>query len=368
MPDAQAEERPLYESVEAMLQPGRLSALTGLRIASAQETPLGLQESAYSGSAISQVNVSSTSGAPARFLLKRVSPEWDYFMRVTGDDGGREALAWTCGLLDRLPPEMGHAYIACSRDGAGWAILMRDVSATLLSAQPDIGDAEHLLMLGALAAFHVTFWDDPRAARVEDGFNDPANYYRVISPGAAGQDPDPSGVMPRIVRDGWQRLPDILGAEMAAALLALANDPRPLRRALALYPQTVTHGDMRAANLGLERGEGARLLVLDWALVGREVPGLDVVWYLVGPGGSGPIQHDESIEHYRRCLSTRLGARFDMAWWQPMLDLSLLGGLIRYGWIASRAMASNNPARRVQAQADLAWLVPGARRGLALLG
>lgn len=362
MPDDDG--RALYESVDALLHPTTLSTRTGQQITSVTRTPLGAQESAYSGSNLVAIDALGDTDRVTRYLLKRVSPAWDYFMRVTDDDRGREALAWTSGLLDRLPPETTHAYVACARDGDGWAILLRDASGALLSRRDSIGVDEHLLILDALAAFHAAFWDDTGAARSEDGFNDPDNFYRVISPDAADADPDQQGVMPRIVRDGWAELPGTVGAELAGRLLALANDPGPLRRELERYPQTVVHGDMRAANLGLE---GGQLLVLDWALAGREVPALDAVWYLVGPGGPGTMRHEESIEHYRQRLAARLGDRFDSAWWEPVLDLSLLGGLIRYGWIASRAMASGNAARRRQAEHDLAWLAPGARRGLELL-
>lgn len=352
-----------------MLAPAALSALLGCDVLEVRRVARGVESSAYSGSTLTSVEVQTANGM-THLLLKPVSRTWDYFMRVTRDDRGREALAWTSGLLDRLPPEMSHAYIACARNDDGWAILMRDVSDTLLSSQGALDASDHFAMLDALAAFHATFWDDPQAARSEEGFNDPANFYHVISPLAAERDPDPSSVMSRIVHDGWQAVHEVLEPDLAAATLALANDPRPLRRALDRYPQTVVHGDMRAANLGIERGqpgERTRLLVLDWALVGREVPGLDLIWFLVGPGGPGTLRHDESIAHYRQCLATRLGERFDMAWWEPMLDLSLLGGLIRYAWIASRAITSRDPARRAQAEIDLAWLVPGARRGLALL-
>ncbi|HUG17069.1 MAG TPA: hypothetical protein VMM78_18825, partial [Thermomicrobiales bacterium] len=227
--------RGLFPSIDAMLDPAVLSSLLGRDVSGVRRVERGVESSAYSGSTLTGIEVVADSET-VRLLLKPVSRAWDYFMRVTGDDSGREALVWTTGLLDRLPPELTHAYIACARHDDGWAILMRDVSDALLSNAGALGVDDHLLMLDALAAFHAAFWDDPGAARVADGFNDPANFYRVISPDAARNDPDPSGVMPRIVRDGWQRLPDALRPDLAAALLSLANDPAPLRRALDQYP------------------------------------------------------------------------------------------------------------------------------------
>jgi hypothetical protein len=365
--DAQPVRRELYASVDAMLSPRTLSSLLGRPVLAARLVARSSDISAYSGSALQAVEVSG-GGCHTTLLLKRISPAWDYFMRVTEDHRGREVLAWQTGLLDALPSEVTHAYLACAYDRAAghWAILMRDVSDHLLSTQ-SLDEESHDFILRALAAFHAAAWDDPRVASPEAGFNHPWHQYHVISPAAAAGDTDPNGVMPRIVRDGWDRLRAAIDPHLAATLLALANDPQPLVDALAAFPQTVVHADVRPPNLGLERGDTPRLIVLDWALVGRGVPGLDLIWYLAGLGERNPIPRDQSIARYRDQLASRLGARFDAAWWKPMLDLSLLGGLIRHGWIAARALDAASDTRRAQARADLDWLVPGALAGLARL-
>lgn len=360
----------LFPTVDAMLQPETLARLTGLPVRAARVAELGTLDSAYSGSAISAV---ALDGLGQRLLLKRVSPEWDYFMRVTDDLRGREALVWTTGLLDRLPPELGHPYLACAQDGDGaWAILLRDVGPALLlrPGRPPRTAADHDRILSGLAAFHATFWEDEAAASPRDGFCEPRHHYHVISPVAALADPDQDGVMPRIVRDGWKRLATLLPPDMAGQLLSLTNDPTPLVAALASLPQTVVHGDFRTANIGLELGAAGRALAIDWALVGQGVAGLDLAWYLTGLSADSSLSREDAIARYRGHLHRQLGARFDAAceWWTPMLELSLLGGLIRSGWIASRAIASNDPARRAQARADLAWWQAAAGRGLERVG
>lgn len=355
---------PLLESVDALLSPEHLATLSGEQITSVQEESLGTQESAYSGSHISAVDTDS-----GRFILKRVSHEWDYFMRVSEDRDGREALVWTSCLLDRLPPEIGHPYLACAQDGDGsWAILMRDVSDALLPRAP-ISLTDHDRILDALAAFHAAFWEhDPGP-----GFTTPRDHYHVISPDAATHDAtrsDDHGIMHQIVPDGWQRLVDIIDPSIGRVARSLANDPSPLVDALARYPWTVVHADARTANIGIERGvrSGAgRVLLIDWALVGVDVPGLDLIWYLAGAAARLPMSHEDSITRYRERLAERLGSRFDLAWWEPMLDLSLLGGLIRYGWIAARASASRDAATREQALADLRWWAEAGRAGLEWL-
>ena len=354
----------LLENVAALLSPARLTTLTGVPITWAREEPLGTQESAYSGSHISAVQTDA-----GRFILKRVSRAWDYFMRVTDDRDGREARIWTRGLLNRLPPELGHPYLACARDGDNaWAILMRDVSASLLPRGP-IALADHHLLLEALAAFHAAFWEYDAGT----GFTTPHDHYHVIAPVAVVRDAEFSGergIMHEIVPDGWQRLVDLLDPAIGSVALALTNDPSPLVAALDRYPRTLVHADARTANLGIERGVLGgrdRPLLIDWALAGVDTPLLDVIWYIAGAAARLPMSCEDSIAYYRQSLRERLGMRFDDSWWEPMLDLSLLGGLIRYGWIAARATRSRDPAIREQAIADLRWWEAAGRRGLARL-
>jgi len=352
-----------------MLAPESLAALTGLPVRAARVTTLGTQDSAYSGSAISEVQLDAH-GSTQRLLLKRVSPAWDYFMRVTNDRRGRETLVWTSGLLNRLPPPMAHPYLACSHDGRdAWAILMRDVGPALLShpGRPTRTVADHDRILAGLAAVHAMFWEDATAANPTTGFCEPRHHYHVISPVAAGADPDQDGVMPRIVRDGWERLGALLPDMLAERLLGLTNDPTPLVAALARLPQTVVHGDFRTANVGLEPGEAGRALAIDWALVGQGVAGLDLAWYLTGIDTASSVTREQAVERYRGHLHNQLGPRFDDGWWTPMLDLSMLGGFIRCGWIAARAIASNDHERRAQAAHDLSWWQTAAQRGLARL-
>jgi hypothetical protein len=49
-------------------------------------------------------------------------------------------------------------------------------------------------------------------------------------------------------------------------------------------------------------------------------------------GIQAPFANDLSIAWHRDSLAQRLGTRFDAAWWQPQIELSLLGELVRLGW------------------------------------
>lgn len=335
-----------------MLAPANLSAITGRRIDRAREMLLGQQESAHSGSILSAVDTGT-----GRLILKRVSATWDYFMRVSDDRHGREAAIWASGLLDRLPPEMTRAYLAVARDGKGWAILMRDIAGSLLSSGAPISSHDHERIITALAAMHAAYWDivpDPLLC-------DPWHHYHVVSPDAAQSDPGEHGALHHSIIDGWEKLATLLDPGVARQALALANDPAPLVAALAPLPQTLTHADARPANIGIEDG---RVLLIDWALAGRDVAGLDLVWYIAGAGARGPMAREDSLALYERELAARLGPRHDRAVWTAIRDLSLLGGLLRHGWIAARQAFGANEASREAGCADVAWWEAAARTGL----
>ena len=63
--------------------------------------------------------VETDDGQGQRYILKRISAEWDWIMRATDDRHGREVLLWQRVLLDRLPSQIAHPLVACAVDGTG---------------------------------------------------------------------------------------------------------------------------------------------------------------------------------------------------------------------------------------------------------
>ena len=242
-----------FANLDEMLAPETLSDLAESAIGSVRCLPLTAGHSA-SGSHL--LAIETNDGEGPRFVLKRVSREWDSIMRATGDDRGREALAWTSGLLDRLPPEITHPIIACARDGDGWAILMRDVGDTLFPPHdPYVGTpiapADDDRILDALTALHTAFWEEPEAADPALGFCPPEQRYRSFSPETGRREVGGPDFYPGVIRDGWELRPTLIDPGVADLVTGLAVDPRPLAAALTRYPQTVVHGDPRPPNLGL---------------------------------------------------------------------------------------------------------------------
>jgi hypothetical protein len=352
----------LYASLDELLVPKTLAKLANSTVTSVCCLPfLGAADSC-SGSRF--LHVETNQGRGPRFVVKRVSCEWDWIMRATADDRGREALVWTTGLLDRLPPEIAHPVLACSHDGAGWAILMHDVSESPIQTSDDmtegepIGRTDNVHFLDALAALHAAFWQEPQAADPALGFCSPSNLYPSFSPATGRREIDCPDEGPRIIRDGWELLRTLVDPAVADLLTGLHDDPHPLCAALARYPQTVIHGDPKPANLGLMHNGAphARVVMLDWHFVGPGVPAADLVRYFSCLGARLPGTREEAVACYRDRLARRLGSGWDEGWWRPQFELSLLGNLLRRGyflaWLAER---HERPAVRAWARREIAW-------------
>jgi hypothetical protein len=357
----------LFADLDELLAPETLSELVGSAIGSVRCLPF---TGGHSASGSHLLAIDTNCGEGPRLVLKRVSREWDWIMRATDDDRGREALAWTSGLLDRLPAEVMHPILACARDADGWAILMHDVGNALFPPHdPYVGTpiapADDDRILDALAALHVAFWEEPEAADPALGFCTPEQRYRSFSPETGRREVGGPDFYPGIIRDGWELLPTLVDPGVANFVTELAADPGPLAAALTSYPQTVVHGDPRPPNLGLQRnGATTRVVLLDWQFLGPGTPGADVTWYLHCAGPSRRSAKETGIACYRDRLARRLGPRFDERWWQPQLELSLLGQMLRCAHdLAWAAVRHESASTREWARAGLVWWSEQAKAG-----
>ena len=112
------------------------------------------QSSGNSGNAIERVTL-----ADGQVLVhKRVSPEWDWLSRATGDNG-RIVTMWERGVFERMPASIEHAVVGVEHDGDAWNVFMRDISHALIDEdiRYDRGIAERIL--SAVADMHGAFWD-----------------------------------------------------------------------------------------------------------------------------------------------------------------------------------------------------------------
>jgi hypothetical protein len=284
-------------------------------------------------------HVDSLSGSPFErcliddeaFVVKHISRELDWVMRVLGDgvDGTRPRalIVWQEGLLDALPAEIDPVIVAMAYDPPTGHLhqVMRDVSPAMVAPDGTVDVAQHRRFLDHMAALHAAFW----GFTDHYGLTTALHRYQFADPSwgpreaAAGHD-DP---IPRAFAGGWAAVRAAAPAAAEAAL-AITADARGLRDALAAGPQTFVHGDWKFGNLG--RHPDGRTVLLDWAWPGAAPAPVDLAWYLAVNCDRLPESKEDAIRAYRRALERR-GIATD-SWWDRQLDLALLGAFVQLGW------------------------------------
>lgn len=353
-------------SVEALVSAESLGELIGAPVTDVRRTAL-TPEFAKSGSRIDRLDLELAGGESRRLILKRVAPERDWLMRATDDAGCRSVALWERGVLDRLPAQIDHATLACARDGAGAAILMRDVGDAMLTNRP-IGPAINRATLAAMAAMHAGFMGDASLAEPGLGLCRLEHTYTMFAPQVARRELAGGAELPPLILEGWERLAELIDPGLARDVLALVAEPAPLCAALRRFPQTLVHGDWRHANQAMASGPaGAPLVVLlDWQLATLGPPAVELGRYLGANSALLPGSKEETLAAYQSFLADLLGPRLDDGWWRPQLDLAMLGGLVQDGWaIALKATTWKVGAdARDHWRADLSWWAARAREGM----
>jgi len=294
--------------------------------------PISLREPLVAGAGKSGALLERATIDGERFVVKYLDSERDWTVRAAGVDGGACLELWRRGLLDDLPDCFDQPIVGVGRGRLRpqgpmvTALLMRDVSAWLVPVDDEVIEmAHHVQFLDHMAALHARFWEaGPRIDIVSA-----AARLLELSPSMAAAEAaiGSEHIVPRLVGQGWPLLEQV--APVAAGVVVpLAHDPGPLVAALAGTPQTLVHGNFKLDNLGVT--PDARTVVLDWESSGRGACTGDLAWYLAINCRRLPQTKEASIEVYRAALERR---GVDTAsWWQRQLALSLLGGLVSFGW------------------------------------
>jgi Phosphotransferase enzyme family len=286
-----------------------------------------------------------------RFVLKYQDPRDDWLLRATGDPGVRYVRLWEEGLMDRLPEAVDPAVVAVDFDGTVGMILLRDVTDLLLTPGARFTPDQHSCFLDNMAAMHAALW----GWRDDVGLTPLATRYRIFSlevaraEAARGSD----AVVPRVMADGWGRLPDV-APDLAELVLPLLDDPGPLVAALESVPHTLVHGDWKAANLASH--PDGRTVLLDFGEVSGEAsPLADLTWYLALNADLLPESKDQALLTYRSALE---GHGIDTGdWWERAVALELLGTMVQFGW--EKALGGPGP--------ELAWWAERAASGVRWL-
>lgn len=269
-----------------------------------------------------------------RYIVKYLDRRQDWTMRAGGVIGGATLELWNRGILSRLPECIDQPILAVATgvrddDPEGvhvTAVLMRDVGEAIVAANDDVISLDtHRQFLAHMAAIHAQFWE----AGPDIDIVPAMTRYMELSPWTAQTEAELGSdhVVPKLIGQGWPLLEQV--APIAARIaLPLARNPWPLVQSLASTPQTLVHGNFKLDNLGVT--SDGRTVLLDWEGSGRGAGTSDLAWYLAINCRRLPESKEQSIAAYREALEAR---GIDTApWWERQLALSLLGGLVQFGW------------------------------------
>jgi hypothetical protein len=285
-------------------------------------------------------------GSPV--VIKHAVADADWIMQAT-DDRGRVADMWVNGVFDRVPTVVEHALLAVRRKPGGAELLMSDLSGCLFSSGPDFR-ACHLDVLSGVTSLHRAFASGPvnELCSLRD-------YYTFLSPQVCARFSHDHDV-PALAVEGWARFHELVPDDVVGAIDRLHDDPRPLVDALSGYEGTLVHGDLKMANLGMDRG---RVVLLDWGTLTTWAPAaVDFAWYLAINAAALDLdlELDVLVEQCRRAI----GAGGDAA-----LDLALVGALAQLGWEKALGASAGHAATMQRERVGLAWWVRLVREALA---
>lgn len=285
----------------------------------------------------------------SQLVRKRVSPEWDWISRATGDDG-RALRMWTSGTFDRISPSIDHATVSVEADGAtGWSIFMRDVSVALVDPQAPLDRVGLRRVLHALYDLHSTFWgqEAPELCSLQQR-------YDLLSPRTAARETARGEAVGGVIERCWAAFVDLVPADVADVVVALAEDPTPLVERLRRFPQTLIHGDVRLTNLGLD---DERVVLIDWGeRTGFAPAPVEIASFLmfdvVRLGA-----HDEVLAELRSAY----GDRHD----EDSLQVALIGGMVQLGPNPVLDLVLHGgDAARAAAVDQFSWWIDATRRAL----
>jgi hypothetical protein len=263
-----------------------------------------------------------------RLVVKWMSPETDWVMRLSDDHTCRAVVLWETGLYDEISPFVDPAVVGACRDQVtGRAgLLMRDLGEWFLpEGDAPLTRGQHEAFVGAMASFHAGFW----GWRDDIGLCTDATRFSFFSDARLAREAErgPLTGVPAVVAPGWQELHRQVPG-VAEHARALVDDPTPLVEALGETPRTFIHTDWKGGNLGLL--PSGRTVLVDWAFPGEGAACSDLAWYLAVNCDRLPGSKESTVALYRRSLE-QSGVP-TAGWFERQLDLALLGAFCMLGW------------------------------------
>lgn len=284
-------------------------------------------------------------------VVKRITPDTDLTLALTGGDIGREYLLWRSGALSRLPEGVGHAILdSWVEDDGTTVVVMRDLGDAVLTWADRLPAGPTGWMVERVAAMHRQFLGDPPPDLAPLDL-----VLDLFSPSRIGALALEGNELGQMACRGWELFANTVPVEVAGPVLSLLDDITPLASALSRGPLTLCHADLATVNMAFEK-DG--LVLIDWAMPTAAPGALDITRFVAGCSSAVDTSREDLLSHYARAA----GPAYD----ETSMSLSLLAGLLWLGWNkALDAFEHPDSAVRRRERDDLAWWVSKARATLA---
>jgi hypothetical protein len=170
---------------------------------------------------------------------------------------------------------------------------------------------------------------DEFAGEAIEGLCPMVDRLRLLSPQVFERFRDRDDFLPPLVLRGWELFPEAVPPDVAEIVMAIHAAPERLAGALSAFEQTLIHGDLRLANLGLSPDTVA---LFDWGILTGIAPravewvehlAIDVQCIADGDHDAflAEVRSVEGDDHDPDCMSLALLGHFAMHGWNKALDL-----------------------------------------------
>ncbi len=312
-----------------------------------ERVPIGGHDG-RSGASIERVRLADG----RRLVVKRMHPDYDLSMRLTGDRIGREFVLWREGVLDALPPGVGHAIVDGWQEDGETVLVMRDLGSGIKRWTDLVSYSENERVMTGLARMHDAMRGFESAALCPL-----VDRVALLSPVTMRAVTDATeNPLPMLIVRGWERFRELVPADVLAAVRAVHEVPAAFAARFGAQACTVVHADAAHVNIGFEERQ---ITLLDWELATWAPPALELVPYLTASASAVDVSREEIIASYR----VAAGVSYD----DDAMHLALFLGLVELGWDKALNITENEDRLvREREQMDLAWWVTEARRTIDL--
>ena len=287
-----------------------------------------------------------------RLVVKRLRPDREITMRLTGNTMGREYLLWREGVLDELPPGIGHAVVDGWVEDGETVLVMRDLGSGVRDWDALVSWSENERLMAALVSMHEALREFKSASLCPL-----VDRVALLSPVTMRAVTDATeNPLPMLIVRGWERFPDLVPPDVAAAVRAVHEVPAAFAARFGAQPCTVVHADAAHVNIGFEERQ---VTLLDWELATWGPPALELVPYLTASAHAVDATREEILASYR----VAAGETYD----SDAVHLALFLGLVELGWNKTLDITENEDRlERERERMDLDWWVTEARRTIEL--